>query len=43
MSIGVKTTERRNRSYRIAGMEGALGFGGTLGYCLSGVVRQFVF
>ncbi|CAI4228422.1 unnamed protein product [Auanema sp. JU1783] len=40
MSYGVKTTGKNARSYRIAGMEGAIGLGGTIGYALSGTIRQ---
>lgn len=43
MSYGVKTTRTTRRSYRIAGMEGAIGFGGTIGYALSGTIRELAF
>ncbi|CAP37114.1 Protein CBG19969 [Caenorhabditis briggsae] len=39
LTYGVKTSIRY-RSYRIAGVEGAIGMGGTVGYALSGTVRE---
>lgn len=32
----------RYRSYRIAGVEGAIGLGGTVGFALSGTIREWV-
>ncbi|PAV64609.1 hypothetical protein WR25_01685 [Diploscapter pachys] len=40
LTYGVKTTRLQHRSYRIAGVEGAIGLGGTLGYVLSGTIRE---
>uniref|UniRef100_A0A1I7XAM0 Battenin n=1 Tax=Heterorhabditis bacteriophora TaxID=37862 RepID=A0A1I7XAM0_HETBA len=40
LSYGVKTSSISHRSYRIAGVEGAIGLGGTIGYILSGTFRQ---
>ncbi|KIH49649.1 hypothetical protein ANCDUO_20275 [Ancylostoma duodenale] len=36
LSYGVKTTSTSRRSIRIAGIEGAIGLGGTIGYATSG-------
>ncbi|CAD6198126.1 unnamed protein product [Caenorhabditis auriculariae] len=40
LTYGVKTSLIRHRSYRIAGIEGAIGLGGTIGYALSGTIRE---
>ncbi|KAK6056646.1 hypothetical protein COOONC_05846 [Cooperia oncophora] len=40
LSYGVKTTKTSRRSVRIAGIEGAIGLGGTIGYVLSGTIRE---
>ncbi|KAK6751562.1 hypothetical protein RB195_003147 [Necator americanus] len=40
LSYGVKTTSTSRRSVRIAGMEGAIGLGGTIGYATSGIIRE---
>ncbi|EYB98751.1 hypothetical protein Y032_0128g1426 [Ancylostoma ceylanicum] len=40
LSYGVKTTSTSRRSIRIAGIEGAIGLGGTIGYAISGTVRE---
>ncbi|KAK6030342.1 hypothetical protein OSTOST_03529 [Ostertagia ostertagi] len=40
LSYGVKTTKTSRRSIRIAGIEGAIGLGGTIGYVLSGTIRE---
>ncbi|VDM65067.1 unnamed protein product, partial [Strongylus vulgaris] len=40
LSYGVKTTSTSRRSVRIAGLEGAIGLGGTVGYAISGTVRE---
>ncbi|WKY06235.1 hypothetical protein Q1695_006436 [Nippostrongylus brasiliensis] len=40
LSYGVKTTATARRSIRIAGVEGAIGLGGTIGYALSGTIRE---
>ncbi|RCN36103.1 hypothetical protein ANCCAN_18009, partial [Ancylostoma caninum] len=40
LSYGVKTTSTSRRSIRIAGIEGAIGLGGTIGYATSGTVRE---
>ncbi|CAB3409417.1 unnamed protein product [Caenorhabditis bovis] len=40
LTYGVKTSMIRHRSYRIAGIEGAIGLGGTIGYALSGTIRE---
>lgn len=40
LSYGVKTTSASRRSVRIAGVEGAIGLGGTVGYAVSGSVRE---
>uniref|UniRef100_A0A8R1HKY2 Uncharacterized protein n=1 Tax=Caenorhabditis japonica TaxID=281687 RepID=A0A8R1HKY2_CAEJA len=40
LTYGVKTSMLRHRSYRIAGVEGAIGLGGTVGLALSGTIRE---
>ncbi|EFP07276.1 hypothetical protein GCK72_013533 [Caenorhabditis remanei] len=40
LTYGVKTSMLRYRSYRIAGVEGAIGLGGTVGFALSGTIRE---
>ncbi|VDM53200.1 unnamed protein product [Angiostrongylus costaricensis] len=42
ISYGVKTTSVPRRSVRIAGVEGAIGLGGTAGYILSGTTREIL-
>ncbi|KJH48517.1 hypothetical protein DICVIV_05367 [Dictyocaulus viviparus] len=42
LSYGVKKTSTSRRSIRIAGFEGAIGLGGTVGYALSGTVRELL-
>ncbi|KJH45627.1 hypothetical protein DICVIV_08333 [Dictyocaulus viviparus] len=42
LSYGVKKTSISRRSVRIAGVEGAIGLGGTVGYALSGVIRELM-
>jgi hypothetical protein len=41
-SYAIKTTSPRYRSDRMASFEGAIGLGSTLGYALSGVLREAV-
>ncbi|VDO15122.1 unnamed protein product [Haemonchus placei] len=40
ISYGVKTTTTSRRSVRIASVEAAIGLGGTIGYVLSGTMRE---
>ncbi|CAJ0608165.1 unnamed protein product [Cylicocyclus nassatus] len=40
LSYGAKTASTTRRSIRIAGLEGATGLGGTIGYAVSGTIRE---